>query len=346
MYLTDRTQVANVDPTDFIHIVNTASTVTNPAGDSFKAQISQIFNLTSNCCLTGGTYLNGVLSFQNQSGSNAFSVPGLAFTGGSGNCITDLYVTNVYPCTNNIVVQPQSQGKVFFGALSGASGFTVDLVTESSASSTRLGLNTNTPQYTFDFISYDRRSRFYYDDKGTEHPSLQKIVFSGLSSLALAMGPFSDGGSTGLNISVRGGTSTYGKIGDFGETCLYSTTNAKGLNIISQTPELAFPQQPDYIRFYAGTSVSGASYQPHIHIQGTGTTRGFMGIGQGNVNPTSLVDISGSTGYSQLRLRISYTPTSTADSNGNIGDICWGADYIYVKTSAGWKRTTIGGTWG
>lgn len=344
MYLTDRTQVANVDPTDFIHIVNTASTVTNPAGDSFKAQISQIFDLTSDCCLTGATFLNGTLTFQNSSGSNSFSVGGLSFTGGSGNCITDLYVTNIYPCTNNIVVQPISQGKVFFGALSGASGFTVDLVTEST-SATRLGLNTNTPQFTFDFFSYDRRSRFYYDDKNAEHPNLHQITFSGLSSLSLAVGPFSDGGSTGLNISLRGSGSTYGNIGDFGDTCLYSTTNAKGLNIISQTPETIFPQQPDYIRFYAGTSVSGASYQPHIHIQGTGTTRGYMGVGQGNVNPTSLVDISGSTGYSQLRLRTSYIPTSTSDANGEVGNICWGPDYIYVKTSTGWKRTTIGGTW-
>lgn len=34
-----------------------------------------------------------------------------------------------------------------------------------------------------------------------------------------------------------------------------------------------------------------------------------------------------------------YTPTSTADPVGIVGDICADDNYIYTKTSAGWKRT-------
>lgn len=58
-------------------------------------------------------------------------------------------------------------------------------------------------------------------------------------------------------------------------------------------------------------------------------------------NPTATVDINGSTGYNQLRLRTTYTPTSTADANGNTGDFAWDDSFLYIKTSAGWKRTAL-----
>lgn len=336
MYLTDRTQASSVNPTDFIHIVNTASTLTNAAGDSFKAQISQIFDLTAGCCLTAGTYSNGTINFINASGGTSFQVSGLSFTGGSGSCINQLYVNNIFPCTTNINIQPQNTGKVFFGAVSGASGFTVDLVTEPNA--TRLGLNTNTPQYTFDFYSYDRRSRFYYDDKSSS--TIHQILYSGGSNMVLAYGVFSDP-SVGIAIGVRGSTNTtYPVVGTSGDTFIFSSTNSKGINIITKEGGTNL----DYIRFYLGTTVSGASYQPHIHINGSGTTKGFIGVGSGNTSPTSLVDISGDYGYRQLRLRTSYTPSGTADANGETGQIIWDTSWVYVKTSAGWKRASIS-TW-
>ena len=37
----------------------------------------------------------------------------------------------------------------------------------------------------------------------------------------------------------------------------------------------------------------------------------------------------------------SYTPTSTADANGATGDIAYDDSYIYIKTSAGWKRSAL-----
>jgi hypothetical protein len=67
-------------------------------------------------------------------------------------------------------------------------------------------------------------------------------------------------------------------------------------------------------------------------------------LGIGTSSPTAKLDVNGSTGYNQLRLRISYTPTGTSDPNGNVGDIAWDDNYIYVKTSAGWKRAALS-TW-
>lgn len=64
-------------------------------------------------------------------------------------------------------------------------------------------------------------------------------------------------------------------------------------------------------------------------------------VGIGTTVPTAKLDINGSTGYNQLRIRTPYTPTSSADANGNVGDIAWDDNYIYVKTSTGWKRVPL-----
>lgn len=68
----------------------------------------------------------------------------------------------------------------------------------------------------------------------------------------------------------------------------------------------------------------------------------FVGIGQRN--PLSKVDVVtgfGLVGYQQLRLRTSYTPTGSADANGNVGDTAWDDNYFYIKTSVGWKRAAL-----
>jgi hypothetical protein len=65
-------------------------------------------------------------------------------------------------------------------------------------------------------------------------------------------------------------------------------------------------------------------------------------VGIGITGPTATLDIVGSTGYNQLRMRTSYTPTGSTDANGNIGDIAWDDNYVYVKTSTGWKRSALG----
>ena len=74
-------------------------------------------------------------------------------------------------------------------------------------------------------------------------------------------------------------------------------------------------------------------------IDGINNTISTGNIGIGVQSPTSRLDINATNGYSQLRLETSYTPTSTSDSHGNVGDVAWDANYIYIKTSAGWKRT-------
>jgi len=81
----------------------------------------------------------------------------------------------------------------------------------------------------------------------------------------------------------------------------------------------------------------GASDTRDIRIQPFGSN---IMIGA-DLAPTSILDISSTNGYSQLRLRTQYTPTSTADANGAIGDICFDNNYMYYKTTEGWKRSGL-----
>ena len=84
---------------------------------------------------------------------------------------------------------------------------------------------------------------------------------------------------------------------------------------------------------------------PNLHVLlGGAGSKGFMGIGSGNTAPTSLVDISGDFGYRQLRLRTSYTPSASTDTNGSIGQIVWDSGFVYVRTSTQWRRASIS-TW-
>lgn len=66
---------------------------------------------------------------------------------------------------------------------------------------------------------------------------------------------------------------------------------------------------------------------------------GNVGINTGA--PTAMFDINGTTGFDQLRLRQSFTPAGTADASGNVGDVSWDDDFMYIKTSTGWKRSTL-----
>lgn len=63
-------------------------------------------------------------------------------------------------------------------------------------------------------------------------------------------------------------------------------------------------------------------------------------VGIGTTTPTSKLHIDGTAGE-QLRIENSFTPSSTSDTTGETGDIAWDDGYIYVKTSAGWKRAAL-----
>ena len=56
---------------------------------------------------------------------------------------------------------------------------------------------------------------------------------------------------------------------------------------------------------------------------------------------TCVVDIGGDDGFAALRIRHDFTPVSTHDDHGDVGQIAWDIDYLYVKTNRGWKRARL-----
>lgn len=55
----------------------------------------------------------------------------------------------------------------------------------------------------------------------------------------------------------------------------------------------------------------------------------------------ALVVYNADTPSRGLRLQGTFTPASTADGAGVEGSVCWDDDFVYVKTSVGWKRTAL-----
>lgn len=95
---------------------------------------------------------------------------------------------------------------------------------------------------------------------------------------------------------------------------------------------------PDLIFATANSTASGSQLQS---VADRWYIKGETGRLSNNLNPTSQIDVLTPNGYSQLRLRTSYTPTSTTDTNGETGDVAWDDNYIYIKTVTGWKRTPL-----
>jgi len=69
--------------------------------------------------------------------------------------------------------------------------------------------------------------------------------------------------------------------------------------------------------------------------------KGYGYVGIATDTPTSRLDINGKNGFSQLRLRTQYTPTSSSDPNGSTGDTAVDDNYFYYKTTTGWKRVAL-----
>ena len=93
------------------------------------------------------------------------------------------------------------------------------------------------------------------------------------------------------------------------------------------------------VRISSGNNFTVQTYDGSFHDRFKIFNNGNVAFG--NITPTALLDINGTTGYNQLRMRTSFTPTDSSDSHGNTGDIAWDDDFIYIKTSSGWKRAAL-----
>ena len=132
------------------------------------------------------------------------------------------------------------------------------------------------------------------------------------SYAAYAISSTNGGGDGGIAVGIRGATEPslpgYGKQGD---SFVYSSVYNNGLNIISQ-PTVGPQVTDDYIRFYAGQDANGTT--PDLYIQGSGATRGNVGI---NTDiPTEKLHVEGSIRMVDGTEQNGYVLTSDADGVG------------------------------
>jgi hypothetical protein len=165
-------------------------------------------------------------------------------------------------------------GNTYFGA---TSGITIDQVNN------RLGINTATPQHTIE--AFGTKSRVTYEN--TVGGVLQISGDTFLPRFQVTAAPSTPNPLFSLNMGVRTwDDATYPGYGKVGDAFVYASNEANGLNIINR--QTSGSTLEDYIRFYAGQDANGTT--PDIHIQGSGSTRGYVGIG--TITPTEMLDVA------------------------------------------------------
>jgi hypothetical protein len=240
-------------------------------------------------------------------------------------CTSPLYVSTIEACPNPTDPIYITAGNVQFGS---SPSLIADIT------NTRLGIGTGSPSESLHIESGDilvqnsSGERFYSDMGGASGPRvLISADTNSLSSFSVMGNAI--GGNGGLSMGIRGTTASFPGYGKQGDSFVYSSVYNNGLNIIS-SPTTGPQITDDYIRFYAGQDASGTI--PDLHIQGSGTTRGNVGIN--TITPTEKLHIVGSVRIVDGTEQNGYV--LTCDTNG-VGS--WSA-------SAGGGGTFTGNTSG
>lgn len=123
---------------------------------------------------------------------------------------------------------------------------------------------------------------------------------------------------------AAGGLTANATVGAGGQTCvghqsgLGSATQANYITTLGHKATAS-----GYGGFAIGTDQTGAG------AASTGNDVGVLGTTAHTVKVPGRFNVA------------TRTPTGSADAQGTTGDITWDADYVYVKTAAGWKRSAL-----
>jgi|694.fasta_scaffold89621_1 hypothetical protein len=240
----------------------------------------------TNTYVTGGT-LSGtslLLNWNNGGSANPINLSSLSggtFTGNtSGDCIGDIFVSNIHSCSP-LWINPLNEGDIVFGT---NKSFYIDVTNN------RLGIGKTPSLGTIDITGPN--GNFIYRPSG----AAVSLTLSGDSNKVVYNAMLSNDNGIFTGVNGSGTTSNFG--GSFGDSFIYTQGDIDNLNI--STPSSFFSGSKN-IRFYAGQGAISAS-TPDIHIQGSGSTRGYIGIN--TPNPEYLLDVVNTNS------RLLYDPTT------------------------------------
>jgi hypothetical protein len=189
-----------------------------------------------------------------------------------------------------------------------------------------VGINTDSPSEKLhvnsgDILVENTSGKFLTDIENSTGPLV--LISGGTSDLPRigAKTPSSDS----ITMGVRGSSDvSYPGYGNQGDSFIYSSNPNNGINIISSQGT----GTDDYIRFYAGQNANGTT--PDLYIQGSGSTRGNVGI---NIDsPSEKLHVNGSIRIVDGTEQNGYVLTSDANGVGS-----W-------QPSSGGSGTFTGGT--
>ena len=252
----------------------------------------------------GGTFTGGTVTGETifTGGLSATTISATTI-GSPTDCVNDLYVSNIHSCSP-LNINPLDEGNVYFGS---TSGVTIDLT------NVRVGIGTKTPQYPLDVLGTN--SNLFYDPA-----SVGGIIAisgnTGVPRLGVAVAASGTRVSTGGQWGMRAWDDlSFPGYGNVGDMFVYAGNETYGLNFINPVgANQGTRPTEDYIRFYAGQTATGTA---DIHIQGSGSTRGFVGIN--NITPTERLDVVGKTKTTNLQMTSGATNgyVLTSDASGN-----------------------------
>ncbi len=373
----------------------TGGTYSNVTGTAtFRNTTGGTFNVTgfttggtsgTEVFVTGGTVNSsgGTATFTNTTGGT-FTITGMTtpFSGGSGNCINNLYVNNVYACSNEITVfnRVQSTGSDAQNTLSFAWGLT----------------NVASGNYSFAFGTGTTASGLASHAEGIDTLGIGDFSHAeGNVTRAGGEGAHSEGYSTnasGYYSHAEGFSSAASANYSHSQnksTLARGTSSHAGGNLTITDGPNSFVH--GFINYVGGESTVAIGGQYNSVFSGTTNNSGIFG-GEYNVitgstgpsDPTqdsvilggsgntvtyfnsSIIASEGSRldadhsvilgGYSisgtqaetvyvpKFVMKTNFTPTGTTDPTGEVGEITYDTTYLYFRGSAGWKRIS-GATW-
>ena len=268
---------------------NNVLSLINPTGGTNSITINDFYT-------TGATYNNGIIYFDRNDQLSAYTVNISSLTGGTNTPLT----------VGSTQISNGGNGRILF-----QSGTTLQQNNSLFWDNTnkRLGIGvTSPPQYTLDVVNTN--SRLFYNS--TSAGGL--FIVSGTTNIprfGMLIPSYLTKPSASATMGLRAWDDTiyssYGKVGDM---FIRSSAESNGLNLISA----AGSGTEDYIRFYAGIN---ATSTPDIHIQGSGITRGYVGIG--TAAPNAKLDVNGKTKTTNFQMTSGAANgyVLTSDVSGN-----------------------------
>ena len=388
---TDRLTVTDGASASTIGYVLTQLDGTGKAGWVYNSSTA-----STNTFVTGGT-LNGTnldLTWNTGGSVPSIELSGLTFTGNtSGDCISNLYLTNLYGCSPlhiepsgvNDVYIVENGGNVGIGTNTPAKKLHVngDVIISGDPGILEIydttNLKTQIGQNGFGFLQFNRTSVsdedafianyapsgntvFRCGDNGSDTDDVMVLYGSGntVSNTELIF----SGDSEPL-IFGNGNLEVFGNIG-----IKQLETTAGGTLGILPSGKLTSNDSSD-IRLKENISPLSNSLSTILNLSGvtfnwkdreSGGNEIALGFIAQDVQKVDsrLISVTNNNDYLGVRDRYitplivesikeihnnpsipNYTPTSSNDSYGNIGNVTSDDDYLYVKTNNGWKRTSL-----